>query len=58
MTLTDDLHRLARLAERLMPDRRDPERFHEQKSDLAAALGALARSAAGRSPANHRKELN
>ena len=35
---------IARLAERLMPDRRDPERFHAEKSALSAAARALART--------------
>lgn len=34
---------LARAVVRLCPDRRDPERFHADKSDIAHALRALAR---------------
>ena len=35
---------IAMAAERLMPDRRDPERFHAEKSALIAAARALART--------------
>ena len=35
-------HRLARLVERLMPDRRDPERFHAEKSVVIRACRRLA----------------
>lgn len=37
------LHDLARQVQRLLPDRRDPERFHADKSEIAAALRRLAR---------------
>jgi hypothetical protein len=37
------LHDLADQVQRLVPDRRDPERFHADKSELAATLRALAR---------------
>lgn len=35
---------IAKAAERLMPDRRDPERFHAEKSALIAAARALAQT--------------
>ena len=38
-TLSD----LARAVVRLCPDHRDPERFHADKDDIAAALRSLAR---------------
>jgi hypothetical protein len=41
----DTLARLARDVARLAPDRRDPERFHVEKSEIAAELRRLARAA-------------
>ncbi|WP_374330436.1 hypothetical protein [Aestuariivirga sp.] len=38
----EDLRRLARQVEMLAPCHRDPERFHERKSDIAAELRRLA----------------
>lgn len=34
---------LARRVQRLSPDRRDPERYHAEKSEIAAELRRLAR---------------
>lgn len=39
----DRLRVLADQVRRLLPDRRDPERFHVTKSELAAELRQLAR---------------
>ena len=36
------LEALARRIDRLVPDRRDPEAFHVEKSEVAAALRRLA----------------
>ena len=41
----EELAALAVRVDRLVPDRRDPERFHEEKSELAAALRRLAHAA-------------
>lgn len=41
-----ELAELARRVTRLCPDRRDPERFHADKSVIAAALAELARELA------------
>ncbi len=41
--LADELRRLAGLARRLLPDRRDPERFHLERDHLERRLAALAR---------------
>ena len=38
-----ELEALALTVRRLSPDRRDPERFHAEKSEVAAALRRLAR---------------
>jgi hypothetical protein len=40
----DALHELARMVRRLSPDRRNPERFHEEKSEVAASLIRIAHS--------------
>lgn len=40
----DALHELARMVRRLSPDRRNPERFHEEKSEVAASLVRIAHS--------------
>ncbi|MEE3502614.1 hypothetical protein [Acidiphilium acidophilum] len=36
---------LARRVQRLAPDRRDPERYHAEKSEIAAELRRIARNA-------------
>lgn len=41
-----DLDALADRIRRLAPDRRDPERFHMEKSEIAAELRRLARELA------------
>ena len=41
--LSDKLKDLARLVRHLSPSHRDPEAFHEAKSDIEAALRRLAR---------------
>jgi hypothetical protein len=43
----DEIHRLAQLAARLMPDRRDPEAFHIAKSELVSGLRKLASAPGG-----------
>ena len=43
--LANQLADLARRLARLAPDRRDPERYHCDKSELIAALRSLARQA-------------
>jgi hypothetical protein len=43
MTPAEALVDLARRVARLSPDRRDPERFFEERSDLVAELRKLAR---------------
>ena len=43
--LADQLADLARRLARLAPDRRDPERYHCDKSELIAALRSLAKQA-------------
>ena len=40
----DELLVLARQIDRLVPSHRDPERFHEAKSEIAHRLRELARS--------------
>jgi hypothetical protein len=44
------LRELARGVQQLLPDRRDPHQFHEQKSELVADLRALARGLDGHRP--------
>lgn len=44
-TLPDALARIARTVERLGPSRRDPERFHMDKAEVAQELRSLARRA-------------
>lgn len=39
----EELRDLARLVRGLMPDRRDPERFHVEKDEAASRLAKLAR---------------
>lgn len=41
----DELRRLAHAVARLLPDRRDPEAFHANKSEIAARLRRLAAEA-------------
>ncbi|MBB2163840.1 hypothetical protein HLH26_04685 [Gluconacetobacter sp. 1b LMG 1731] len=36
---------LARAVQRLIPDRRDPEKFHADKSEIVAMLRRMAREA-------------
>ncbi len=43
-SLAASLEALADRVRRLVPDRRDPERFHADKSDLVAELRTLARA--------------
>lgn len=43
LTPGDALERMAERVRRLSPSHRDPERFHEEKSELAAELRRLAR---------------
>ena len=43
MTACDAIERLAGAVRRLEPDHRDPEKFHEQKSEIVAELRSLAR---------------
>jgi hypothetical protein len=44
VTSPDTLHTLAARVSRLSPDRRDPERWHIEKDDIARKLLQLARS--------------
>ena len=44
--VAEELESLADQVCHLTPDRRDPEAFHERKSEIAAALRRLARAAA------------
>jgi hypothetical protein len=57
MTQRETLLDLADRVRRLGPDRRDPERFHVEKSELAAELRRLAQSTktptAAARPRNH-----
>lgn len=46
--LPDKLDELARRVGRLAPCRRDPERFHVEKSEIAHELRRLAQHAGGR----------
>ena len=39
---------LEAIAARLIPDRRDPEKFHEDKSELVRGIGAVRRQLARR----------
>lgn len=45
MTEAAELRDLAAAVARLLPDRRDPERFHADKSEIAARLRRIARAA-------------
>jgi hypothetical protein len=49
-----ELHELAGRVRRLLPDWRDPERFFEARSEIAAALARLARSLQTEAAAPHR----
>ena len=40
------LRALEAIAARLVPDRRDPEKFHEDKSELVRGIGAVRRQLA------------
>ena len=42
MTQREALTDLARRVQRLSPDRRDPERYHAEKSEIAAELRRIA----------------
>lgn len=44
MTQHEALAALANRVQRLSPDRRDPERYHAEKSEIAAELRRLARA--------------
>jgi hypothetical protein len=44
MTEPADLHALASRVARLSPDRRDPERWHLEKDDIAKSLRRVARN--------------
>lgn len=46
-TAPETLEHLARQVARLVPDRRDPERFHIEKSEVVAELRKLARKLTG-----------
>jgi hypothetical protein len=48
----EQLRDLARRVDRLVPDRREPDRFHEDKSEIAGDLRRLAR---GDAPATTRR---
>ena len=41
--MTEELGRLAIAVSRLAPDRRNPEEYHEAKSDIVARLRSLAK---------------
>jgi hypothetical protein len=43
MSAAEQLRDLSRQVRRLVPDRRDPERYHIEKSEIAARLVRLAR---------------
>jgi hypothetical protein len=46
--IAERLGALEAIAARLVPDRRDPEKFHEDKSELVRGIGALRRALARR----------
>jgi hypothetical protein len=46
---------LASRVERLGPDRRNPERFHEEKSEIASGLRQLLESGDDQRPHTHRR---
>jgi hypothetical protein len=50
MTDVVALHTLATRVSRLAPDRRDPERWHFEKDDIAKALRRIAREMEGTQP--------
>jgi hypothetical protein len=45
--IAERLRLLEAIAARLMPDRRDPEKFHEDKSELVRGIGAVRRALGG-----------
>jgi hypothetical protein len=44
--IAERLRSLETIAARLVPDRRDPEKFHEDKSELVRGIGAVRRALA------------
>ena len=46
--IAERLGALETIAARLIPDRRDPEKFHEDKSELVRGIGAVRRALARR----------
>lgn len=52
MTIPADLLELARMLERLAPDRRNPEGFHMSKSEIIARLRRAARALSSGPPAH------
>ena len=46
--IAERLRLLEMIAARLVPDRRDPEKFHEDKSELVHGIGAVRRALARR----------
>ena len=46
--IAERLGALEAIAARLVPDRRDPEKFHEDKSELVRGIGAVRRELARR----------
>ena len=46
IAIAQRLAALEAIAARLGPDRRDPEKFHEDKSELVRGIGALRRALA------------
>jgi hypothetical protein len=44
--IAERLRSLEAIAARLVPDRRDPEKFHEDKSELVRGIGAVRRALA------------
>lgn len=47
-TIADELANLAMQVNRLIPDHRYPDRFHENKSEIAGRLRTLSRVVNGR----------
>jgi hypothetical protein len=48
VAIAERLGALEAIAARLIPDRRDPEKFHEDKSELVRGIGAVRRALARR----------
>ena len=46
--IAERLGALEAIAARLVPDRRDPDKFHEDKSELVRGIGAVRRQLAPR----------